>query len=346
MSDGTERPVWQVIGKSVRGAAHVRSGLPNQDAIGWFPAAGIGPPLLLVVSDGHGGARYFRSDVGARLAIEAVVTVVEEFLRNSREVQNLSIAKRWAEEKLPHEIVRRWRDAVADHLTSTPIGAGDWEWLDTAEGTSRRRQVALEPVVAYGATLLGVLVTESYILHIQLGDGDIVTVSTSGEVMRPPVPGDERLIANETTSLCMRESWRDFRLFFQVLSGSAPALILVSTDGLSNSFRDESAFLSVGTDLLHMIQSDGPQALRETTETWLREVSEEGSGDDISLGILCHAGALELPAGRIPSKPASIPEGELKDEEPQAEADAPVEASDEESVIIESEAEASVEDVF
>lgn len=340
MSSGTEGPVWKVLGRSVRGAAHVRNDLPNQDAIGWFPETGTGPPLLLAVSDGHGGARYFRSDVGARLAVQTVVTVVDEFLRNSQGVENLSIAKRWAEERLPHEIVRHWKEAVADHLTANPIEASEWERLEMAESASRRRQVALDPVIAYGATLLSVLVTEFYILHIQLGDGDIVTVDDSEEATRPPVPRDERLIGNETTSLCTREAWRDFRLFFQVLSGSLPAMVLVSTDGFSNSFRDEAAFLSVGADLLHGIRSEGLEAWRQATEGWLMEVSEEGSGDDISLGILCRIDALELPAGRIPSEPAFIPEVEPYDEELWSELDALVPLDDEDLMITESEAEA------
>ena len=67
---------WRAIGESVRGAAHLRSGLVNQDAFHWLPASGVGPPLILVISDGHGSAKYFRSHIGSAQAAERTAWVV------------------------------------------------------------------------------------------------------------------------------------------------------------------------------------------------------------------------------------------------------------------------------
>ena len=300
---GDERePRWRIIGRSVRGASHVRTGLPNQDAIGWLPESGPGLPLVLAVSDGHGSARCFRSDVGAHLAVETTTKVIQEFMESLPEPPNLSATKRWGEENLPREIVRRWRDAVADDVSVHPLTSVELKQLEAKEGISRRRQSVLEPVFAYGATSLTVLVTEFFILYLQLGDGDILTVSETGDVSRVPLPADERLFANETTSLCSRDAWREFRSHFQVLSGPPPALILVSTDGYGNSFRDEAGFLIVGADILEMIRSDGLDVVDERLQAWLTEASQEGSGDDITLGILCRMDALKMPAGRVPAE--------------------------------------------
>jgi hypothetical protein len=315
MGNGRESR-WRVVGKSVRGASHVRTGLPNQDAIRWLPKPGTGLPLVLAVSDGHGSARCFRSNVGSRIAVETATGVIQEFLASLPEPLNLSAIKRWAGESLPREIVRRWRDGVADHVTANPLTSTELDTLETEKGVSGRRQAVLEPIFAYGATLLTVLVAESFILYLQLGDGDILIVSETGEVSRPPLPADERLFANETTSLCSRDAWREFRGHFQVLSGPLPALILVSTDGYGNSFRDEAGFLQVGTDFLEMTRADGLDAVHESLETWLAEASQEGSGDDITLGILCRMDALkdaskvEMPAGRIPAGQLSSVEEE------------------------------------
>ena len=302
MGHERERRWWRIAGQSVRGASHVRAGIPNQDAIGWLPESGAGLPLALTVSDGHGSAKCFRSDVGARLAVKTTKRVIQEFLEGLHRLPNLSATKRWAEESLPREIVRRWRDAVADDVSARPLTSVELNQLETKDGTGKRRQVALEPVFAYGATTLTVLVTESFILHLQLGDGDILTVSGTGEVSRVPLPVDERLFANETTSLCSRDAWREFRTHFQVLSGLPPTLILVSTDGYGNSFRDEAGFLMVGADILEMIRSDGLDAVDERLQTWLTEASQEGSGDDITLGILCRMEAMRMPAGRVPAE--------------------------------------------
>ena len=302
MNDHEHEAKWRVIGKSVQGVAHKRAdGLPNQDAIDWLPESGTGLPLVLAVSDGHGSAKCFRSDVGARLAVEMAKKVIQELLESLPEAPSRSLDKRWAEENLPREIVRRWEDAVADHLSSRPLTSAELDRIDAKEGASKRRQVVSAPVLlGYGATILAVLVVESFIIYLQLGDGDIVTVSETGEVTRPPFPADERLFANETTSLCSRDAWRDFRSHFPVISGSPPALILVSTDGYANSFRDEAEFLKVGSEIWEMICSHGLDKVDECMETWLSETSKKGSGDDITLGIICRTDALKVPAGRVP----------------------------------------------
>jgi hypothetical protein len=309
MGDGHESQ-WRATGQSVRGASHVRAGLPDQDAIYWLPESGTGLPLVLAVSDGHGSARCFRSDVGARLAVETATKVIQDFLGGLPESSSLSTIKRWAEENLPRAIVYRWRENVADDILAHPLPRADLDQLEANEGVNKRRQVLLDPLLAYGATLLAVLVTESFILYLQLGDGDILVVSQTGEVSRPPLPVDERLFANETTSLCSRDAWREFRSYFQGISRSPPGLILVSTDGYANSFRDEAAFLQVGADLLAMIRADGLDAVHENLETWLSEASQEGSGDDITLGILCRTEALQMPAGRVPAGQLSSVEQE------------------------------------
>ncbi|HEV2860529.1 MAG TPA: PP2C family serine/threonine-protein phosphatase [Pyrinomonadaceae bacterium] len=296
---------WRVVGESVRGAAHERAGMPNQDAIRWEPLQGGNPPLVLCLSDGHGGARYCRSDVGSRLAVDTGVEVIREFLAGHEGVDNLSVVKRSAEEKLTQALARRWREAVAAHIAEQPLTAGEELLLvgrpaaaaapaDAAGGeatTAAGVRAAIPGHVAYGATLLAAVVAPRFILYLQLGDGDILAVSTRGEVVRP-LAGDERLFANETTSLCSKDAWRDFRVSFQVSSGEPPALIVLSTDGYANCFRGEADFLKVGSDFLEMMRANGVESVAESLESWLAEASRVGSGDDITLGIMCRLDAL------------------------------------------------------
>jgi Protein phosphatase 2C len=286
------KTVWQVIGASVRGAAHVRAGLPKQDAIGWLPESGEALPLIMAVSDGHGSARCFRSDAGASLAIHTTLQTMQDFLHSQSGATTLSAIKRTAEEQLPQEVVRRWRAAVEGALRNTPFSVEELEKLEQKDGTAARQSVEANPFLAYGATLLIALVVESFILYLQLGDGDILAVTETGEVERP-VPGDARLLANETTSLCTPNAWRDMRVRFQALAGSPPALILLSTDGYANSFRDDAGFLKVGSDLLDIIRADGLDKVKENLEGWLMQATQAGSGDDITLGILCRMEAVQ-----------------------------------------------------
>ena len=265
---------WQVVGQSVRGATHERNGLPNQDAICWLPASGQGSSVVLALADGHGGARYSRSHTGAAIAVEQSAALVHDFLNSQTSVDNLSLIKDATKQWLPRALVRKWSEVVSEHLNAEPLSDGELRLLDTEQ-----------LVVAYGATLLVAAVTESFIIYLQLGDGEILTVSESGEVAKP-LKKDDRLLGNQTTSLCMPDAWEDFRISFQPIAGSPPALILLSTDGYPNSFLHESGFFKVGVDLLSIIRADGLATVNDNLARWLTDSSHAGSGDDITLGIL------------------------------------------------------------
>jgi hypothetical protein len=280
---------WGVIGQSIRGAQHEWSDLPNQDAIRWILESGKDSPLILAVADGHGSIESFRSDIGAELAVNTSIKVVQNFLASLPKVDNLLNSKYWAEEKLSQEIVRKWRNAVADNLSVNPFRISELDKIEAARGPDKRRRVIFEPTLAYGSTVITVLVTRSFIVYLQLGDGEIVAVSETGEVTRP-LPADSRLFANETTSLCTQNAWRDFRVYFQPIFDKPPALILVSTDGYPNSFCDDASFLRVGTDILEIVRTEGISVIDKNLKSWLTEASQNGSGDDVTLGIIYRMG--------------------------------------------------------
>lgn len=279
---------WRAIGQSIRGAAHLRTGLPNQDAIRWLPASGAGPPLILAVSDGHGSAKYFRSHVGSEQAVETAAWMIQDLLDGQPDPANLSAIKRTAEDRLPQTIVRQWKKAVAEHIKQSPLTPDELGTLEQRDGIAARQAVADTPLLAYGATVLAVLIVETFILYLQLGDGDILVVAEDGQVSRP-MEHDARLFANQTTSLCSPDAWRDVQIRFQALVDPPPAMILLATDGYANSFVNEAAFLQVGTDILDLIRTEGLEAVQGNLATWLNEASQAGSGDDITLGILCRA---------------------------------------------------------
>lgn len=262
--------IWEIIGGSVRGASHVRNGLPNQDAVLWYPEDGKGDTVIVAVADGHGSAKSFRSETGSKLAVETAIGTIKEMIECQKTAQ-LSVVKRMAEERLPREIWNRWKSKVDEDVRDRPFTE---EKSNRIDGTI---------YLAYGSTLLSVLITPSFILYLQLGDGDIVTVS--GDTVQRPLPKDERLFANETTSLCTKDAWRDFRVRFQTIV-EPPELILIATDGYANSFRNDDGFLKAASDIRDMIREDGVDYIREHLETWLKDASESGSADDITTGLI------------------------------------------------------------
>ncbi|NJN81037.1 MAG: protein phosphatase 2C domain-containing protein [Caldilineaceae bacterium] len=276
--------MWQVGGRSVRGASHAQRGLPNQDALRCHQPTNPDGCAVVAIADGHGHARYFRSHNGAKLAVKTAVTLLTSFAAEQQGM-TLSTTKRLAAERLPRQLVRVWRDQVADHLARHPFREDEWQTVDARGGPGARQRIEADPQVAYGATVIAVLIGPEYLLCLQLGDGDILTVDDDGAVTRPPLPNDPRLMANQTTSLCMAEAWADVRLHFQSLADRPPRLLLLSTDGYANSFADEAGFLAVGGDLLASIAAQGIDGVQRRLGGWLTHTSQAGSGDDITLGL-------------------------------------------------------------
>lgn len=287
---------WLCLGESVRGASHKRTGLPNQDAISWWPQKAVspylgeGPPLILAVSDGHGSPKNFRSDVGSQKAVEIATTVIGDFfLEGESEVENFSTIKDKAQNLLPQRLAHEWKKSVEKHWEKSPVTEEEWERVMREGGSSTRQAIEENPSIAYGATLLAVLVTAPFILYLQLGDGDILCVDSSGKTTRP-LKRDPRLIANETTSLCTSNAWREFQVslvsYQESPSDGMPTLILVATDGYANSYPSEEEFIKIGQDYREMSRQNGIIGVWKQLEHFLKETSAKGSGDDITLGII------------------------------------------------------------
>jgi serine/threonine protein phosphatase PrpC len=296
MDSNVDALSWYIGGASIRGVSHVRNGKPNQDALAhWQGSERDRLPVIVAVADGHGGARHFRSAEGSRLAVQAMVTALREV------APSLAGAAQTLPTTLPERVVGLWRQFVEHHLDEQPFTDGELEDLAASAGPDAADDVRNEPRLAYGATLLGALVTERHIVLSQIGDGDIIAVSPEGEVKRP-VGGDARLIGNLTTSICGREAEHDFRTVVVPAEAAKWSLLLLSTDGYANSFKTDRDFLQVGYDLLAMINKDGVETVQQHLPEILEHASASGSGDDITLGMLYNQA---LP-GRVTSLTQSL----------------------------------------
>jgi len=289
---------WKVISASVRGSSHQRTGAPNQDAVDY----GIAPrseaaAAVLAVSDGHGGGRHFRSQVGSMLAVHVTVAATRAHLSASTAGVDF--------DGLGRKIVEAWLAAVGSDLANNPFTEAELSTLLTAEGEVSRDSVVDHPELAYGATLLMAAATDERMIYMQLGDGDILSVAANGTTTRP-IAADDRLVGNQTTSLCQPEAWREFRTHEVAAADGFPVLVLLSTDGYVNSFRSQQDFMQIGSDYLQILREQGSDSLAEELPRILSEATQQGSGDDITLGML-HVDVLPpatgVPAVAAPGKP-------------------------------------------
>jgi hypothetical protein len=123
---------------SVQGASHKRLGKPNQDYVRAVKAKG--GCYILALSDGHGGEPYFRSDVGARFAVDIAISEMELCYQSIFQDLSLSLKKGKDEESrkvevghanrlinepllfnLKQTIADKWRKTVLDDLRQFPI---------------------------------------------------------------------------------------------------------------------------------------------------------------------------------------------------------------------------------
>jgi len=252
---------------------------------------------VAVVSDGHGSPRHFRSQIGSSLAVSTVAATLQAFLRDSVASNGQVPFVPEQVHELERKIVSGWLAAVQSDLENNPFTEAELIALGQEEGAEGRTAVASSPELAYGATLLAAAATDRVLLYLQLGDGEILSVTAQGTTTRP-LPPDDRLIANQTTSLCQPEAWKDFRSAW-VTNGALPSLVLLSTDGYANSFRSDEDFLKIGQDYLDIIREQGISSLAEELPAILTEATQQGSGDDITLAILqddlSAAGAAKVP---------------------------------------------------
>ena len=303
MNDLSAGP-WVILGSSVRGASHKRAGVPNQDAIFAEPRIDVAPamavaspPLILAVSDGHGSPRSFRSDTGANAAVQIAVERTREFIDHFR-AEDLSgeAILDIVRNRLPAEIVRSWKKEIQEHLNNNPFNEEEMRKTGGAVGSQANDLKEDQDVyLAYGATLIVVAITESYILYLQIGDGDILAVGDDGESVEVPIPPDTSMVGNETASLCLPGAQNLFRSNFWNLEDRRPSLIAVSTDGYSNSFADTPSFQKIGPDFLRLIRTHGVEHVCREVESWLDKASERGSGDDITLGLMVRLNTQAMP---------------------------------------------------
>lgn len=207
-----------------------------------------------------------RSDLGAMFAVEAAMTAFQWATGDTSQLQHL-----------PDEVVEIWRKSVLDHAGAHPLEGAP---VDNV-------------LVAYGATLIAVGLTDKNLVALQIGDGDLLFGYPDGSIQRP-LADDEGLVGEQTYSLCLDHAASYMRTC--VVDGNTgrgwPDFVLLSTDGVSKSFVDNHAYMAIA-DHYRKLCLQGAEAFQATLDAlpdWLKEISEKGSGDDVSLCLAARLG--------------------------------------------------------
>lgn len=260
----------EAINLSCTGESHIRSGRVCQDASFCLRKDGL---VAGIVSDGHGGDRYFRSDIGAQKAIESTLECINDFLAdpksNPEDAESLK--------NLFSDIVRTWKDKVSVHASRFPVS--DRERVSVNEEYLRAFAKDTEIVNAYGCTLVCSVQVTDYWLAFQIGDGNCISFDEDG-LFCEKVPWDDHCFLNLTTSLCDKGAESEFRYFF---SRKQPVAVFLSTDGVGDSFGSFENLTSFYRRILNFAVENGAEKLRDSLSEDLPMLSKLGSKDDMSL---------------------------------------------------------------
>ncbi len=252
---------------SVRGASHEAANEPCQDSARTHITRDI---AIAALSDGHGSEKHFRSHIGSDIATRIAIRSMQDFAE-----LNGGLDKIFRDD--PHNAARRiaaniicgWNEEVDSHADSTPFTDDEKKILE------KHPDVPRESI--YGATLILTATSGRGLFGLQIGDGSFL--ATRRGKIYSLMPEDERLVGNLTTSLCDNDAINSFRWFYQPGSFSS---IVLSSDGLINSFKSRADFLSFSERIPTAI---GAKKTREL-EAHLKERSSGGSRDDISIAAL------------------------------------------------------------
>lgn len=138
-------------------------------------------------------------------------------------------------------------------------------------------------VGAYGSTLLGIVASPDALHWFQLGDGAMIKITGGDAAYLQPPPAEA--IANETPSLSSSDAVRAVNVgTVHLAAGDIPSTLILTTDGIPNSYETIEGFLSFCTEVATRAYDDGviPGKLAD----WLPEISRQGSGDDVSIAIV------------------------------------------------------------
>ena len=280
---------------SCQGESHKADDKPCQDAS--FSSVYDDGLAIAIVCDGHGGERYFRSDVGARMATEVIRDSVKTFVENidqdmfvgqeftaveavtSEELVKKQTPIDKAFRQLFSSIIYQWNNKIAEHAANTAIS--EWEQQHVPQKYLDELHTSETFEKLYGCTLMVYVQTPTYWFAFHLGDGKFVSFQQS-PIWTMPIPWDERCFLNKTTSLCDSNTINEFRYCYQG-DGQFPWAVFLGSDGMDDSFGEDPNLVNFYIQVVKMLVTEGRDATISSIESDLPQLSKIGSKDDMSL---------------------------------------------------------------
>ena len=157
----------KVANISIRGYSHVLGEKECQDnSISWQEKQYD----AVIVCDGHGGDKYFRSAIGSRFACEAGKKMISAFMNYVLNNDETRINWDALLSQLEISIINEWNELVERHFLDNPFES-DARFEKLAE--EDKRSLYSSYVKAYGSTFIAAVLTDKHLFVLKLGDGNV-----------------------------------------------------------------------------------------------------------------------------------------------------------------------------
>ena len=196
------------------GASHKRRDMVCQDHSGFVVKQNYS---LAIVADGHGSK--IRSEIGSRFAIEACMDSVERMLSDSTSSE-LNDGRL---DELKKAISNSWLDKVSYYHDEHKLSN---EEIRKAGMPSSSKDI----FALYGTTLVAAVMTEKFVLVLQMGDGGCAMVFDDGRALIANTL-DKSCDDIHTTSLSNPYSYKHMHHFLIPSDEKLPVALAVFTDG-------------------------------------------------------------------------------------------------------------------
>lgn len=260
----------------VKGATHVRNQMPCQDNKKIIKISD--KITIIALADGHGSSKCPRSDRGSMIAVNSFYHIMKKYLEiygeDEEDITHLmTFLNREGDVRFAQDVCEEWQARVKQSFYKNKV-----EGMTNEDGSIKWSSV----FSLYGTTLLGMLITDSFVFSFQIGDGDISAV-TKDEV--EPLVEPEKFLGTETHSLSKPDAWRKAVTSVHRLEAESREsyMYILSTDGFANSYTSDKEYQKTCRDYLQMIRKYGIDVVQKNLKKWLTETSELGCGDDITV---------------------------------------------------------------
>lgn len=264
---------------------------------------------IAIISDGHGGDRYFRSHFGSEFLSKITKdSIIDTFLSygnnlfEGKHFTQVGISKERKDKKIDEniekfmqkffaQIITQWYDKIKEHAKNNPLDEWEEKHVPDSYKQEFNEQKRLEK--NYGCTLMAYVQTSTYWFAFQIGDGKCLSFHMQDDTLtwQEPVLWDEACFLNTTTSICDSNAIEEFRYSY-CGDGTFPFAVFLGSDGVDDSYGTSENLATFYQQLLQEMANKTQQEMISVLEESLPTISRIGSQDDMS--IACVYNSIEV----------------------------------------------------